>query len=101
MPKVLLAEADRELRATYAGFLADHGLRAEMADSGLQCVAKLRRQVPDLLVLDLDLPWGGGDGVLGFLHEEPQFLPNRIVLTASPESSGVLNGLALPPVTAP
>jgi CheY-like chemotaxis protein len=97
MANILLADADRELRETCAAFLSGRGFRADTAETGLQCVAKLRRDVPDVLILDWELPWGGGDGVLGFLREEPQFLPERIVLTSSAKSARVLRGLTAPP----
>ncbi len=98
MPTVLLAEADRELRDTYRCFLSRRGFHVDNADNGLACVAKLRRFVPELLILDLELPCGGGDGVLGFLREEPRLVPNRIVLTSAVAATHVFSGLTLPPV---
>ena len=50
---------------------------------GLHGARKLRQVTPAVLVLDMELRWGGGDGVLGWLREEPQFLPGRVVLTTT------------------
>jgi CheY-like chemotaxis protein len=97
MPTVLLAEADRELRDAYQWFLSHRGFQVETADNGLDCLAKLRRLVPDLLILDLELPWGGGDGVLSFVRENPRLLPKRVVLTSAVASPDVLGCLASPP----
>lgn len=97
MLKVLLAEADRDLRQNHVEFFADRGFQIDTVDSALQCVAKLRQVVPDLLVLDLELPWGGGDGVVDFLSENPTLLPNQVILTSRVESAHVVHRWALPP----
>lgn len=98
MPAVLLAEADRELRYAYHWFLTRHGFDVETAADGLDCLAKLRRFVPDLVVLDLELPWGGGDGVLGVIREDTRFGPIQVLLTSAGASPEVLDKLAAPPV---
>ncbi len=98
MLTVLLAEADRDLRETYLCFLSRHGYQVDTADDGLECLDKLRRSVPDLLILDLELPWGGGDGVLALLREHEHLLPDRVVLTSAVATDQVLDNLASPPV---
>ena len=75
-------------------FLSSQGWQVDAAVDALECLAKLRRSVPDLLILDLELPWGGGDGVLGLLREQPQLQPNRVVLTSAVASAHVLDKLA-------
>lgn len=82
MPTVLLADADRELRDTFGAFLSRNGFHVDHAADGLECVAVLRRVVPDLLILDQQLPWGGGDGVLGILSKDPALCPGQILLTS-------------------
>jgi len=55
---------------SYQAFLSRDGFQVATATNGLDCVAKLRSFVPDLLVLDPELPWGQGDGVLAVMHED-------------------------------
>ena len=98
MPTILLAEANRELRDAYHAFLSRCGFQVDTAQDGLECLAKLRQSVPNVLILDLDLPWGGGDGVLAFLREEQDLLPNRIVLTSANETAHQFVCLQSPPV---
>jgi CheY-like chemotaxis protein len=98
MSTVLFADADRELRDACRQFLSRHGFQVDAAADGLECLAKLRRTVPDLLILDLELPWGGGDGVLGLLREEPRKLPNRVVLTSAIAAIKVLGNFVAAPV---
>ncbi|MBV8455292.1 MAG: response regulator [Acetobacteraceae bacterium] len=49
---------------------ACQGFDLETASDGLDCVEKLRRVTPAVLVLALELRWGGGDGVLAWLREQ-------------------------------
>ena len=83
MPTVLFTDADRGSREVYAWLLSSYGFEVETAGDGLKCLANLCRIVPDLLILDLELPWGGGDGVRAVLREAPRLLPSRVVLTSS------------------
>jgi DNA-binding response OmpR family regulator len=87
---VLVAEGDTELCDVYRTFLTGRGHEVETATDGLDCLEKLRRLNPAVLVLDLDLRWGGGDGVLAWLRERPSpWLP--VVLTAT---AGCPDGVA-------
>jgi CheY-like chemotaxis protein len=67
---VLVAESDAGLRDVYKKFLGGRDFDVQTAACGLECLEKLRQELPDVLVLDLALPWGGGDGVLAWLCEE-------------------------------
>jgi DNA-binding response OmpR family regulator len=69
-PLLLLAESDADLAEIYRKFLSRHGYVVEIAADGLECLAKLRCLIPDVLILDADILWGGGDGVLACLREE-------------------------------
>ena len=92
MPTVLCADADRELRDVYVWLLSSYGFRVETAGDSLECLTKLRQFVPDLLLLDLELPWGGGDGVLEVMRGNPSLLPARVVLTSSVATVSYLIG---------
>lgn len=83
MPTILFADGDRVLRDTYVELFSSHGLQVETARDGLECLAKLRRFVPDLLILDLELLWGGSDGVLAWLREERTLPALPVVVMAS------------------
>ena len=37
--------------------------------NGLECLAELVSLEPDLLVMAVDNPWGGGDGVIARLND--------------------------------
>ena len=95
---MLIADGDAGLCDLYRRFAMERGYEVETSSDGLDCVRKLRQATPTVLVLDLDLHWGGGDGILGWLHEEPEFLPSRVLLTAAEDSAHLFDRLAFPPV---
>jgi CheY-like chemotaxis protein len=71
--KVLIADADPTWLDTCKRDLGANGFTVETAPDGLACLARLQDgPLPDALVLELDIPWGGGDGVLGWLREHEQ-----------------------------
>jgi len=81
-PLLLLAESDADLAEIYRKFLTRHGYVVEVASDGLECLARLRCLVPDVLILDAEILWGGGDGVLACLRDEgPGGIP--VVLTGT------------------
>lgn len=67
---LLIAESDAELRGIYDGLSSLLGYHVETAADGLECWGKLRARSPHALVLDVDILWGGGDGVLACLRED-------------------------------
>lgn len=62
--RVLLVEDDDVLRATLRRNLERRGVRVKEAATVREALASCRRDVPDLLVLDLNLPDGSGWDVL-------------------------------------
>jgi len=79
---VLIADPDEYLADSYRGHLQREGFEVDIAADGLDCLAKLRTFVPDVLVLEPVMPWGGGDGVLAMMHEEADLpLPSVVILT--------------------
>jgi DNA-binding response OmpR family regulator len=80
---VLIAEGDAELSEVYRKFLRKRGYAVESAASGLDCLEKLRRMRPAVIVLDRELQWGGGDGVLAWLRQERTMSGVPVILTAT------------------
>jgi CheY-like chemotaxis protein len=106
---ILIADADKSLCRTIQESLRQRGTTVATAANGLECMAKLREFLPDVLVLEAELPWGGGDGVLTLLQDEPDLMPPVVLLLASGRDRGLLHRvLSFPvedylfkPVTAP
>ena len=67
--RVLMADPDPSVAPVYREPLMREGFELATATSGLECVARLRQRVPDVLVLEPQMPWGGGEGVLAIMDE--------------------------------
>jgi two-component system KDP operon response regulator KdpE len=81
--RLLIADRMAELCEIYREFLTAHGYEVDTSTNGLACLAKLRELTPAALVLDRDLLWGGGDGVLAWLREDSPTPRIPVLLTAT------------------
>jgi len=97
-PPLLIADGDAELCDIYRRFLTDRGYEVETSSDGLDCLMKLRQVTPAALVLDLQLRWGGGDGVLAWLREENLMPGVPVILTATADYPLDLAAFKDPPV---
>lgn len=80
--RILIADSDEFLMATYREHLSHHGAVVSTATTGLACIDRLREFTPDVLILDPAILWGGGDGVLAVMDEEPTIRPPFVLLLA-------------------
>ncbi len=80
--RVVLADTDAVFLEIVQCFLWDRGHEAEMATDGLECISILREFVPDVLVIDRDLVWGGTDGVLDIITDDLLLSNIAVILTA-------------------
>jgi len=92
--RVLIASADECLLEDYRRCLERHGFVVITTTSGLECVERLRESAPDVLVLDPSLPWGGGDGVLALMAEEPDVPRVPVIALAVGRDRGGLYRMA-------
>jgi CheY-like chemotaxis protein len=97
--RVLLADPDESMHPVYREPLSREGFDVDMALSGLECIARLRERVPDVLVLEPQLPWGGGDGVLAIMGEDPGLAAVPVMVLTSCRDPHVLNRVALFPIS--
>ena len=97
--RVLIADPDEPLQAVYRETLTQGGFEVTAAFSGLECVARLRECVPDVLVLEPQLLWGGGDGVLSVIGEVPALATIPVIVLTSCRDSRVLNRVSRFPIS--
>jgi two-component system phosphate regulon response regulator PhoB len=93
---ILIVEDDENIQQLVGYNLAKAGFHVLYADNGEQALATVKREQPDLLVLDLMLPGLNGFEVCRILRKDPQTrsLP-IIMLTAKSEENDVSTGLDL------
>jgi DNA-binding response OmpR family regulator len=65
-PNVLLVDDDKHLLQTLGDYLAFEGFHVVQASSGENALRELRKQEPDIIVLDIGMPGMGG---VGFFKE--------------------------------
>lgn len=97
--RILITEGDKRLREQLQAFLLQHGHDARTASDGLECVDILRNFVPEILILDCDLLWGGYQGVIALVKETPKLSRSQIVLISELDPrhdiSGTLDSMRL------
>jgi two-component system alkaline phosphatase synthesis response regulator PhoP len=92
--QLLIAESDPGLCRVYRTYLNAVGFEVETVADGLQCLDRLRLVHPDALIVDVDLPWGGGDGVLSCLDGGDR--PRAVVALGSASPAELSRRLGLP-----
>ncbi len=89
--RILLADPDTFLLASYRDFLCQRGAAVATATTALACVHELQAFAPDVLVLEPELLWGGGDGVLAVLDEQPELRPPVVMLVSYAADRGLMH----------
>lgn len=85
MPVVLVADADPDLSDLIRLFLVGRGYAVETVSEASECLERLRRRPPDVLVLERELFQGGGDDILAYLRQAgPSPLPAVVLTTGAP-----------------
>ena len=90
---MLVVEDTDEIRELVRTVLERAGFEVRTATSGAECLAEIRRSVPDLVVLDLGLPDTDGTEVCRQLRTETECYV--LMLTARAEEVDLLIGLAV------
>jgi len=81
MARILIVDDDPDIRTILADRLAARGHEVLQAPDGIRAVEVSSRELPDLMLLDLDLPGADGLTVLERLHQESS-APTVVVITA-------------------
>ena len=89
--RVLIVDDDAEVRGMMAEYLATHGYEVHAADGGEAMRAALARAVPDVVLLDLNMPGEDGLTLARFLRE--RFRVGIIMVTAAGEVVDRIVGL--------
>lgn len=86
---VLIVEDEDLIRALLSAILANSGYRVRSAEDGFSALAELRKEIPDILLSDLNMPGMSGFELLSVVHR--RFPAMHVVAT-----SGVFSGYRVP-----
>jgi CheY-like chemotaxis protein len=96
--QLLIAKTDHKMAGLYDRFFSNAGYRVNRASDALECLSCLRRDRPDLLLLDQDLPRGDGEDVLAWLRAEVGLWRVPVILVTDVIPIHALSHLTDPPV---
>jgi len=80
--RVLIAGGDTEFLELEQRFLSHCGHDATIAYDGLECASILQDFIPDVVVIDCELLWGGSDGVVAIMLEDPRLSQTPVIFVA-------------------
>lgn len=98
-PSLLIAESDELMLDAMKRYLLLRGYEVETATGGVECLEKLRQNDGGVLILDLELSWGGGDGVLSVMRDDPVLAHMPVILTSIQSRVELLLETISPPIT--
>lgn len=82
-PTIMVVDDDDQVRNLLAELLENCGYRAKVAANGLSAIEQIEKDIPDVVLLDLNMPVMDGYRVLELLcGRSEQAAPKVIVITA-------------------
>lgn len=93
--KVLIVEDDREMATLLAERMKAMMLDAVIAPDAMIAKREVLRWRPDLVILDLKIPAGGGVGVLKTMRQSPETMMTPVIVLTGADSSAVKDVMAL------
>ncbi len=82
-PKLLVVDDDPDILDAITAILATQSYTIDTARDGVECVDKVREDIPDLIVLDLLMPKKDGFAVVRELRENPKYAKVPILILTS------------------
>lgn len=88
-PYILLVDDDPDILENLLTVLGSQPYRLATAHDGKQCLAMIKQERPDLLILDLLMPRLDGWGVIRELRNDPEYaeLPIMVLTTVVEDAS--------------
>jgi CheY-like chemotaxis protein len=85
MAKIMIVEDERDLRETYSDILEGEGHTVVGTGSSADAIQQLGRFIPDVVLLDLQMPGGSGLLVLSFIRRLPRLRTTKVIIVSGHE----------------
>ncbi|HUV73168.1 MAG TPA: response regulator [Anaerolineae bacterium] len=82
-PTIMVVDDDPDILDALTTILGTQPYTMETARDGVECVDKVRAEIPDLIVLDLLMPKKDGFAVVRELRENPRYASIPILILTS------------------
>lgn len=87
MAKILIVEDDIYLLKLYGDVFSKEGFEVELAEDGKEGIEKAQTFEPEIILLDLMLPYIDGFGVMQAVKSNPKIKDTKIVITTNLDST--------------
>jgi CheY-like chemotaxis protein len=84
---ILMAISDSTLRYQYSSRLASEGFSVANVSDAIECLDALRCRAFDILVVEMELPSGRGEGIVNMMSYDPQIQTIPAVIIEIPDDS--------------
>jgi len=92
-PRILVADDDPIVQQFVSSILMENGYEVFTASDGRQALDMVREIKPDLVILDLIMPYRDGYEVLRLLQEKDETKVPVIILSAKSREEDIIRGL--------
>jgi len=92
MTSILVVEDDKEMQDLLNLALSRRGYDVYLSPNGIDALYQVSQFKPDLILLDLMMPWASGDAVLGFIRSTEQLKNTRVVVISAHPNGATLAG---------
>lgn len=90
MSRILVVEDDESLQDMLQLILTHMGYEVLGSLNGVDALYQAAYYKPDLIILDLMMPWASGDAVLGFIRSTAELKSTRVlVVSAHPNAEKI------------
>lgn len=91
----IVIEDDKDLAMIFADTLSEAGFEAEVVGDGRAAMERLKAIAPDVVVLDMNLPFVPGAEVLKYIRTDERLARTRVIVaTANPQIASMVDDQA-------
>jgi len=81
--QALIVEDEQDLNEIFDEILCNGGLVTQLAHDGRQAMTMLETYTPDIILLDLNLPYVSGDEILKFIRSTDRLKHCKVMITSA------------------